>query len=135
MIYEPLSVAKAANFDSPSTFDNASLLAVSNNSAFQRYVHFLPSTWPGAGDGGVNSLGKVGAERYELGNSPVNSPAGTAPGSQLQDYRSASLAVQAHSVVKIRKPSSTFVYATAGPKGSNTGSGSGILFTKVGYAD
>ena len=123
MIFYPQSVAIKANYRSPSNIENASLIACGNATSSNKFLHILKTDWTG-NDTRDNSLSPHNS--YTLGNSP-----------HLGTNRLYSMTLPPNSLIKVKKPSKSFVYVSGGTNGLYNGNEPDqfTTITKIGYTD
>lgn len=123
MIFYPQSIAFKPNYRSPSNIANASLIAIGNATNNNKFVHILKTDWTG-NDTRNNSLSPHNS--YTPGNSP-----------HLSVNRLYSMTIPPNSLIKVKKPSKSFIYISGGTNGlyNQAEPDQFTSVTKIGYTD
>ena len=122
-IFQPLSLATKPDYQSPSTINNATLIACGNATRNTRFIQVMKAEWTGNDTRhNANSPHKS----YVGGNSP-----------HLVTNRLYSITLPPNSLIKIRKPQDSYVYASSGINGNFTIAAQDefVTVTKIGYTD
>ena len=136
MIFQPLNLAVKPVYASPSTIENASLIAIGNATRTNKYVHIMKPDWTGdtnrdnariAGNGAITVPAVASPHMaYQLGDSPH------------RDINVAAImTLPPNSLVKVKKDPNSMIYISGGILGLYVGNEPDQFtsVTKIGYAD